>query len=294
VTAVREGYVPVSDGRVWYRITGAEQPGIPLLCLHGGPGAPHDYLVTLEGFADERPVVFYDQMGCGNSERPRDPAHWTIGQFVEELAAVREELELSPLHLLGQSWGTILAVEYVLRKKPGVVVSLILSGPVMSFPRFIEDQREALSRMPREQQQVIARAEARGDFSSPAYLDAMMDFYRQHLYRLHPWPEAMNLTMEKLDHAVYEYMQGPSEFTVTGTLRDYDLVDRLGELSLPVLYTCGEYDECTPSATEYYHLRTPRSEYVVFRGASHEHHLEKPDEYLRVVGDFMRRVERRL
>ena len=162
----------------------------------------------------------------------------------------------------------------------------------MSLPRFAADQRRALEAMAPERQQVIRRAEAAGDFTSRAYEEAMMEFYRVHVCRLDPWPDAMIQTMEKLDHGVYEYMQGPSEFTVTGTLKDYECVSRLGELDLPVLYTCGEYDECTPAATRYYHEQTPGSEYVVFANASHEHHLEKPGEYLEKVGEFIRRAGR--
>lgn len=284
----------MEDGKVWYRIVGTDQTRIPVLCLHGGPGAAHDYLETLEGFSDERPVIFYDQMGCGNSERPHDPEHWTIECFVEELVQVREALGLSRIHLLGQSWGTILAAEYLLREKPDGVVSLIQSSPVMSFSRYIEDQRNALEKLPEEQQKLIYDVEANGDFTNPKYENLMMDFYTEHLCRLDPWPDAMMRTMEKLDHGVYEYMQGPSEFTVTGTLRDYERVEDLKDLTLPVLYTCGEFDTCTPSTTEYFHHLTPGSEMIVFSDASHEHHLEKPEAYLAKVGDFMRRAERRL
>lgn len=294
LTEITEDYIPVEDGRVWYRIVGAEKSGIPLICLHGGPGAAHDYLETLEGFSVERPVIFYDQMGCGNSERPHDPEHWKIERFVEELVKVRKALDLPFIHLLGQSWGTILAAEYLFREKTEGVVSLIQSSPVMSFSRYVEDQRNALKKLPEDQQKVIYAAEARGDFTDPAYEELMMDFYREHLCRLDPWPDAMMRTMEKLDHGVYEYMQGPSEFTVTGTLRDYERTEDLKELALPVLYTCGEFDTCTPSTTEYFHRMTPGSEMIIFADASHEHHLEKPEEYLVKVGEFIRRAERGL
>src|SRR5262249_10200477 len=119
---VREGKVAVEGGNVWYRIVGADKPGVPLLILHGGPGIPHDYLEPLDALANERPVVFYDQLGCGNSDRPKDKSLWTIEQFVDELAKVRAALKLDRVHILGHSWGTILAVEYMLKQKRDGVV----------------------------------------------------------------------------------------------------------------------------------------------------------------------------
>lgn len=113
-----EGMIPVPGGRVWYRIVGKDAPGIALLVLHGGPGAPHDYLENLGALADERPVVFYDQLGCGRSERPDNPALWQLDRFVAELAAVRQALGLDRVHLLGQSWGTMLAVQALLHPPP--------------------------------------------------------------------------------------------------------------------------------------------------------------------------------
>jgi len=114
---------------------GADGKKIPLLLLHGGPGASHDYLEPLEPLSDERPVIFYDQLGCSNSDRPDDQSLWTIERFVEELEQVRETLQLREVHILGQSWGTMLGVEYMLMKKPHGVTSLILSGPCLSAAR---------------------------------------------------------------------------------------------------------------------------------------------------------------
>ncbi|MFA5301678.1 MAG: alpha/beta fold hydrolase [Bacteroidales bacterium] len=119
---IQEGNVKVPGGNIWYKIVGAGKNGIPLLTVHGGPGAPHQYLNPLQALADQRPVIFYDQLGCGRSDRPTDPALWTVERFVEEL------------HILGQSWGSMLAVEYVLRKKPIGIRSLILSGPYLEQP----------------------------------------------------------------------------------------------------------------------------------------------------------------
>ncbi|KUK67340.1 MAG: Proline-specific peptidase, partial [Mesotoga infera] len=135
-----EGFVKVPGGRLWYEVRGEDTEGIPLLTIHGGPGVPHNYLETLEMLENERPVVFYDQLGCGKSDRPSDKFLWRIERFVEEIELLRSELRYSEIHLLGQSWGTILACEYAL-KYPETVKSMVLSGPAMSISRFESDAR---------------------------------------------------------------------------------------------------------------------------------------------------------
>ena len=286
-----EGYISVTGGRIWYEIAGSDKSGIPLLVLHGGPGAPHDYLELLEQIADERPVVFYDQLGCGNSDKPGDASLWVVDRFVEEILILRETLRLEKLHILGQSWGTALAVDSMLAGRPEGVVSLVLSGPLLSASRWIEDQRACLLELPEDLQDIIEKAEASGDFQSAEYQDAMMAYYRLHLCRLDTWPDCLNRTMAKLALPVYEHMWGPSEFSVTGTLRNYERVDALGAITCPVLFTCGQYDESAPASIRYYQSHLPGSEVFIFEGASHAHHLEKPEEYLRVVRSFLKRAE---
>lgn len=291
MSSIKEGFLTVPGGKAWYRIVGNDRPGIPLVTLHGGPGAPHDYLEPLEGLADERPVIFYDQLGCGNSERPDDLALWNNGRFIDELLKVQEGLGLTKIHLMGQSWGTLLAGEYMLREKPQHVCSLILSGPFFSASRWLVDQQNYLAGLPEEIQTVVRQAEAMKEFDSPAYQEAMRVFYSKHVCRLNPWPEAMNRTIEKMGVPVYQSMCGPSEFTMTGSLKNTELVNRLKEIKVPVLFTCGRYDEATPETTAIYQQALPGSEMVVIEDASHEHHLEKPQEYLKLVRNFLRRIE---
>lgn len=291
MSSIKEGFLTVPGGKAWYRIVGNDRPGIPLVTLHGGPGAPHDYLEPLEGLADERPVIFYDQLGCGNSERPDDLALWNNGRFIDELLKVQEGLGLTKIHLMGQSWGTLLAGEYMLREKPQHVCSLILSGPFFSASRWLADQQNYLAGLPEEIQTVVRQAEAMKEFDSPAYQEAMRVFYSKHVCRLNPWPEAMNRTIEKMGVPVYQSMCGPSEFTMTGSLKNTELVNRLKEIKVPVLFTCGRYDEATPETTAIYQQALPGSEMVVIEDASHEHHLEKPQEYLKLVRNFLRRIE---
>ncbi len=286
-----EGFVPVPGGNVWYRIAGSDSAGTPLLVLHGGPGASSDYLESLEALADERPIVFYDQLGGGNSDRPGDPSLWTVNRSVAEIEAVCKALGLSEVHILGQSWGTALAVEYTLSAGRDRTRSLILSAPCLSAARWAADQQRHTADLPEDVRAAIREGEVSGNFSSPDYQEAMMVFYNRHVCRMEPWPDCLNRTFEKLGVPVYEQMWGPSEFTVTGTLREYDCTPRLGGITVPVLFTCGEYDEASPATTAFYASLVPGAEVVVFPDASHEHHLEKTEEYLKTVREFLRQAD---
>ncbi len=288
----REGYISVTGGRVWYKVVGENKMGIPVLVVHGGPGASHDYLEPLAELADDRPVVFYDQLGCGNSDRPENISLWSIERFVDELHRVRKALGLKKVHIIGQSWGSSLAVDYLLSENSEGVLTLVLSGALLSTSRWIEDQQTYVAELPEETREIIRKCEDRGDFSSTDYQDAMMEFYKIHVCRLDPWPECLNRSFQKLNFPMYEHMWGPSEFTVTGALKDYERVGRLKEISIPVLFTCGYHDEATPATTRYYQRHLPGSEVLVLEDASHEHHLEKPQKYLEAVRAFLHAAEK--
>jgi proline iminopeptidase len=266
-------------------------PGIPLLVIHGGPGASHHYLKPIADLADERPVIFYDQLGCGNSDSPDDTTLWTIERFVNELQQVIHALDLGKVHLLGQSWGTALAVEYVLVERSHGVKSLILSGPLLSASRWIDDQKAYIQELPEDARKTILHAEESGAYDSDEYQQAMMLFYQKHVCRLDDWPDYLNTAFAELNLSQYEYMWGPSEFTVTGTLENYERVDQLHKIDLPALFTCGEYDEATPATTGYFQENLPGSRLHIFKDASHEHHIEKREEYVSVVREFLKSVE---
>jgi proline iminopeptidase len=286
----REGFVEVTGGRVWYRIAGGGA-GIPLLTLHGGPGVPHDYLEPLEGLGDERPVVFYDQLGCGRSDRPTDQALWRVERYVQELAQVRAALGLARIHLLGQSWGTMLATEYLLTRPAGVQ-SVIMANPAISSPRFIADVTRLRNGLPEFARTALESCSAAAGANNPAYQVATLEFYRRHMCRLDPWPEEFNRSMAGMGMESYKAMWGPNEFTATGLLKDFDRSARLGELKLPILFLAGRYDEATPESAAYYRTLAPGSELVIFENSSHMPQLEEPERYLAVVRDFLARAER--
>ena len=286
-----EGFVDVSGGRIWYRIVGGG-PGTPLLLLHGGPGVPSVYLKPLEALANERPVVFYDQLGSGQSNRPKDNSLWTIQRFVEEVGQVRRALGLNQIHLYGHSWGSMLAASYMLTRPSGVR-SLTLASAPMSIPRYARDARDLLTTLPEASRTAIETHERDGSFDSPEYQAAMMDFYKRYLARRQPWSAEIEKAFAELNPDVYVYMQGPSEFTITGTIKDYDVTGRLKDITVPTLFTAGEYDEVRPEAVRFYQSLVPGSRLAVIENAAHLTMQDEPERYLQVLREFLHEVEGR-
>lgn len=286
---VREGMLDVPGGRVWYRSLG--EGGIPLLCLHGGPGMTHNYIDPLEDLADRRRVIFYDQLGCGRSDKPDDTSLWTVPHFVREVEAVRSALELDRFHLFGSSWGGQLSMQYVLDYQPSSLVSLLMSGSPASMPRWVQGCAELFDELPREVQAVITRHEATGFTSCPEYIGAVNVFYKRHLCRLDPWPAGVERTFAEMSPIVYETMNGPSEFTVTGRFRDWDIFDRLAEITVPTLVMSGRYDELRPEQAADIHKGIPGSELVLFENSSHTPFHEERELFMSTVNGFLDRVE---
>ena len=279
-----EGRVAVPGGEVWYRAVGEGGPALVL--LHGGPGVPHDYLVTHDVLARDRRLVYYDQLGCGRSDRPDDLGLWTVERFVAELDAVRAELDLGPVHLLGQSWGGSLALAYALTHPAGVA-SIVLSSAPASARRYGEDALSLKLALPPDVLEELEWHEDRGFTDCPEYHAASMAFNRRHVCRLPRWPEEFHRSMANVSGAVYEQMWGPNDWRPTGVLRDWDVTDRLGEISVPVLLLAGRYDMCTPEHVADMDARLPRSRAVIFEQSSHLPFFEEADRYMTVVSDFL-------
>jgi proline-specific peptidase len=292
--ASKEGFVDFRDHKVWYRIVGeGEDAGkLPLLCLHGGPGCPHDYLEPLEAAADGRRAIFHDQLGCGNSDQPHDPSLWSVDLFVEEVGVIRNALGLERVHILGQSWGGMLAMEYALTKPEGLA-SLIIAGSPASIPQWIAEANRLRAELPPEVQAALTKHEEAGTTDAPEYQEAMLVFYARHVCRLDPWPDCVARAFEKLTQnpEVYNTMNGPSEFHVTGTLKNWDITGRLGEIRVPTLVASGRYDEATPAIAETVHRGITGSEWVIFEESSHLPHIEEPEKFMQVLGQFLSRVE---
>lgn len=281
-----------SGHRIWYKIVGAGK-AIPLLTLHGGPGAGHDYLEPLEALAAERPVIFYDQLGCGKSDKPDARALWTIERFADEIDEVRSALGLDRLHMLGQSWGGWLGVEYLLRHPPGLV-SFVLASTSASIPEFTAECNRLIAEMPGAMQQALSHHGMRGDYEHPDFVAAMTEFYKRHVCRLASWPDCLMRTVANLDrNQVYDTINGPNEFTTIGNLRYWDRTDELHTIKTPVLLTCGRYDELGPSCSQTMLKRIPHSRMQVFEHSAHTAHIEEPAAYMACVSSFLREIEQR-
>jgi proline iminopeptidase len=290
---VIEGYIDYAGAKTWYQIVGADKKGIPLILIHGGPAACHFYLETLGALGNERPVIFYDQQGCGYSDPLVDNTYWTIEFFVGELQALIQQLQLDKYHILGQSFGAMVAADLVLYTQPKGLVSLIFAGPCLSTPLWVEDSRILLATLPEDVQEVIYWHEENGIYDTPEYEAAMMVFYQNFLCRMDPWPEPLWQTLEYLNPDIYHYMWGPSEFTVTGNLKDYDVTPDLHKIEIPSLITCGKYDECRPETAKYYQSLMPNAKLKIFNKGGHECHLEQPEQYNRTISKFLSKVERK-
>jgi len=293
--SITEGFIPFRSWKTWYRVVGKQEEAgrLPLLCLHGGPGATHDYFGSLEAFSSSgRRVILYDQLGWGNSDHIHDPAMWTIELFVDEVGEIRRALGLERVHLLGHSWGGQLAMEYAL-SQPAGLESLVLADTLSSAPQWAIEARRLIGELPPEVQRAILDHEAAGTTESSEYQDAMKVFSRFHAGgHIDPKPKWVKVAFNKLEtNEVYLTMWGPSEFYVTGTLKDWDITSRLGEIRVPALVLCGRYDEATPNLAETIHRGIPKSELVIFEHSAHFPHIEETERYLRVLDLFLGRVE---
>lgn len=301
-SAPAEGFADFDGDQTWYRVHGelpADRTGpAPLVVLHGGPGATHDYLTPLAGLADGgRAVVLYDQLGNGRSTHHPDRGadFWTVELFVRELANLVDHLGIgNRYHVLGQSWGGFLAQEHALTRPAGLR-SLVLSNTAASFPDFVAEANRLRADLPPEVEATLRRHEADGTTDDPAYAEACQVFYQRHVCRLDPWPDGVVAGFAKIDEdpTVYHTMNGPSEFHVVGSIRDWSSTDRLGGIGVPTYVVSGEHDEATPAVqvplVDGIRAAGNEVEQTVLPGCSHLPMWEQPSAYLRLVAEWLAR-----
>ncbi len=294
---VSTGYIDFEGHQTWYRVTGQLDPDAecaPLVVLHGGPGAAHNYCLAMADLAaDGRAVVHYDQLGCGRSTHlpDADPSLWTVDLFVRELRSVVQALGISNrFHLLGQSWGGMLGPEVVLADDSGIVSLTICDSPA-SMPLWLEAANALRRRLPVEVQRVLDEHEAAGTTDSAAYHAAVEVFYARHVCRVQPMPQDVVDSFDQIEAepTVYHTMNGPSEFHVIGSLRDWSVVDRLDAITVPTLVVAGRHDEATPKVWQPFVDKIRDVTSHVFAESSHMPHVEEPEEFRRIVGAFLRR-----
>jgi L-proline amide hydrolase len=297
---VHEGYAPFEGHQTWYMIVGdldAARSGsgpAPLVTLHGGPGATHDYLLSMADLADAgRAVVFYDQTGNGNSAHfpDRGAEYYTIDLFVRELASLIDHLGIAGrYHVLGQSWGGMLAQEHAITQPAGLR-SVVLSNTAAAFGQFAEEANKLRADLPPEVEATLRRHEEAGTTDNPEYAEACNVFYSRHVCRLDEWPTEVLRSFELIDTdpTVYHTTNGPSEFHVIGSFADWSALSRLDRIRVPSLVISGRHDEATPRVQEHLVAGIAQAEQVILEESSHMPFWEQRDAYMSHVGDFLSR-----
>lgn len=286
--------VPFRDYETWVRIEQPDVPregALPLIVLHGGPGMAHNYLLNLaELESTGRTVVHYDQLGCGKSTHlPQAPADfWTPQLFVDEFMNLVEQLGFSSFHLVGQSWGGMLGAEIATRRPAGLKSLSICNSPA-SMELWSQAATALRAQLPGAVQRTLTVHEEAGTTTDPAYIAAAGEFYRRHVCRVVPTPVDFRESERQMEAepTVYHTMNGPNEFHVVGMLRNWSIIDRLHAIDVPSLVVAGEHDEATPATWQPFldGIKNVRSH--IFADASHCVHLEHPEEFRAVIGDFL-------
>jgi proline iminopeptidase len=288
---IREGYMPFLEYKTYYRVVGKNTGNKkPLVLLHGGPGSTHNYFEVLDRIAEEdgRQLVMYDQIGCGNSYVENRPDLWNSKVWIEELIELRKHLGLNEIHLLGQSWGGMQTLEYVCNYKPEGLKSIILSSTLPASWLWAEEAQRMIAQMPQDMQDAIKKATEFGDYSSPEYQAAEAEYMRQHCAGevTENDPECLRRP-KKAGRESYVVGWGPNEFTPLGTLKDYDVIDQLGDIKEPALIINGGNDLCTPYVAKFMYDRIPNSEWELFRTCRHMCFVEDNDHYVEVLKKWM-------
>jgi L-proline amide hydrolase len=299
VTTV-EGVVEEGDLRTWYKVVGdldaarSKSGPAPLIAIHGGPGATHDYLLSLVDLArDGRVVIFYDQIGNGRSAhfRERGAEFFTVQLFVDELGRLIEHLGIKDrYHVLGQSWGGMLALEHLLAAPSGLR-SAVLSNTAAAYPSFTRTVTRLRAELPVDVEATLRRHESAGTTDDPEYLAAARVFYDRHVCRVVPWPTAVERSFAHMDEdpTVYHTTNGPTEFHTIGSFVHWSVLERLSEIRTPVLVVSGRHDEAAPDVQAEIVAGIADTEQIIFEDSSHMPFWEEREKYMAAVDDFLRR-----
>ena len=287
-----ENYLTVLGHKLFYKTIGEPEKGT-ILCLHGGPGGTHDYMLPLADLAHSGyRVVLYDQIGCGKSELPKNISLFTVERAVEEVEGMRQELGLGKVNLVGSSWGGMLAIAYALKYQRNLK-SMVTIGGLANVPLATAEMERMKGQLPADIIEVLNKYEQEGDFENPEYQKAVEVFYRQHLCRLPEWPEELVHTLEHVSRPVYHTMNGPNEFTIIGNIRYWDATNQLHKIRVPTLVTGGRYDEVSPKVARSIHRGIKRSKLVTFPNSSHVPFWEEREKFMGVILRFLDKVNDR-
>lgn len=288
-----EGRAKFGSYETWYRITGDLKSGKPpVFILHGGPGAAHNYvdaykLLSLRG----RSVIHYDQLGCGNSTLlpGKGADFWTPQLFVDELENLVDALgQRQSFHVLGQSWGGMLAAEYGTRRPKGLKSLTIANSPA-SMALWSSEAMRQRSEMPKDIQDILNKHEKAGTYGAPEYKRATNWVYERHVCRIVPFPAEVIASFDQIERnpTVYHTMNGPNEFFVVGTLKNWNIIPELHKINVPTLIISGHHDEATRACVQPYADNIKGSRWVIFEKSSHMPHVEEKELCMKTVGDFL-------
>lgn len=285
-----DGYVNVSGGKLWYRITGHNDK-IPLVMLHGGPGQGSYYLRQLDELGNERPLLSFDQLGCGKSDRIVDTTFMTIENYVEQTKKLLTELDIKEFYLYGHSWGSMLALDYYL-KYPTGIKALILASPCLSVKAWLSDADTLLSVFPDSIRVPLQKSKIGIIDDTIKFQTAMGQYIRTHIVRQMPTKDIIDSMTLQMARNIYSYMWGDSEFSISGTLKNYERIEYLNRIKIPTLYITGEYDEARPSTVRRYQSLTSNSKLFINQGASHFTMFDNPRADLDAISKFLTGLER--
>lgn len=285
-----EGFIEVKGGKIWYRVTGQGSKA-PIVMLHGGPGYPSYYLNALSPLGADRKVITLDQLGCGRSDAITDTTLMTIENYVAQVNALVKKLNLSEYHLYGHSWGTMLGVDYYLTYPQGIK-SLILASPCLSSKQWEVDSEILISTLPDSTQEILRNNIKGIEQDSGTLAGAVNEYFANFYTRKQPTSPGFDSTVAQVGWSVYNYMWGPNEFFVAGTLKTYDRTKDLSSIKVPTLYITGEYDPASPKTMELYQSFTSNSKVVVIKDAGHVTMDDNTEDYLKGLTEFLNSIEK--
>lgn len=288
---------PKGKFNVWTKRIG-NNPKIKLLLLNGGPGATHEYFECMESFLPAQGIefIYYDQLGTGNSDNPKDTTMWDLPRYVEEVEQVRQALKLdnSNFYLLGHSWGGILAAQYALKYQKNLK-GLIISNMMMSAPDYGKYADSVLAKQFDPAVLAKIRAlEAKKDFDNPEYMGLLMpNYYAKHILRrpVDKWPDPVNRSFAKINQSLYVTMQGPSEFGISGKLTTWDIKNQLKQLHVPTLSIGGKYDTMDPEHMKWIATQVQNGSYLYCANGSHMSMYDDQQTYMMGLIRFIKAVD---
>ena len=285
--------MPFLCTNTWYRIVrGGDRT--PVIMIHGGPGSTHNYFELLDPLADQgRDIIMYDQIGCGNSYIDGKPELWKAETWMDELDALICHLHLQDVYLLGQSWGGMLVIQYMIERKPQHVKGIILSSTLSSASLWSHEQHRRISFMSQQDQEAIRKAEQTGNWNTEEAILANTHFMERHCAKITDSDPECLTRPKRSGTESYLYGWGPNEYTPQGTLKDFEFTDRLHEIAVPALIISGTNDLCSPLVAKTMHDHLVASTWELFDGCRHMCFAEDTEHYLNVVNTFLKQIENR-